>query len=1805
MPPVLFAFLPLWGTVLIGAGAVAVPVVIHLLSRRRYKVVTWAAMRFLLAAQKQNTRRLRLEQLILLLIRAGIVTALLLAMASVTPWAEAFWQWLAPGAAGFGGGRAGRTHLIIVLDGSLSMAAAEPGGKSSFEKARDHAEALINGMQSGDAASILLMKDTPVWVVGEPSQDAKKLLKELKALRLPHGNSSVPATLNSLAAKLRDSPDRFDTREVYFLTDLQHTTWIPDLPSEAGKEGKDPEAGPSKEIAEIQKRARTIFVDVGRDNVSNAAVTGLALNDPLVTTNATVTFTAQVKNFGPRPKERLNISLRVGRWTGDAAEPTWHSAAVEPRSLQAGEQVTVNFAHKFTAAGTYAVQVAIDADELRQDDSRTVIVTVKDHVAVLVVDGKPSPQRFDRAGEYLAFALNPWPANKAPAFAVLRPKVVSLAQFSDANQTRLGDYDCVFLCDVGPLAAGEVRRLEGHVRKGGGLVVSCGDNVAANLEVYNRLLFKKDQGLLPARLIGVEQAPPDHYFVVQPPEGFGVPPLKAFSDQADQTALGRVRFHQYLRAQLANDPAAHKLLAFMPEALAGAKEATTQHVGDAAVVEWNPPAQPDEEAKAKAPKDGGKAVRGSNRLRGKVLLITSTVNMDWTTWPGSPSFMPLVQELTRFAVSGRLREQAAVVGGVLEEPFGGGASLEGSLYIPGEFQPVKVRTLPSDDVNLFRFFDTDQSGVYRLTLAKDSQDCLFAVNVPTETPDRKGSESDLARTDKIKLKASYPGWDPQFVKELSEVRHGPTGQAVPDGETAQAPDPIGPFVAEALLAALVALLFLEIILACTFGHFSASARALGQTPPRPRIAAGAFAAVMIGVGVVLLSVLAVAFVEYQSSGDFLGFLIPDVVRGGVESWLDVPPPASGESTAWTLRGGAPVGPHWVFSLLGVLVMGLALMVVVITTLFEARSGASLLVHFALGTLSLLIFGVVVFWLWPQPQLVFERQTWPDVVVLIDDSLSMGGVDPYRSEEAREPVKRLEERYKKFVEAKYPEQIQALKTQLAAKEQTAQAKDEAAAAEVAVLKDRLKSLEDQLAQVAAPNWRATRLQLAQSILLGSDPDFLTTLSKKNRLKIHIFHLDAQGRALKLTDASGPAGEVIEPKDLARAQKAVAALKPTGTDSQLGSAVRQVIDYYRGSTLSGIVMFTDGVTTRNETLLRVAEYAGKKGVPLFFVGIGEDEEAREIELTDLQVDDPVFVNDRLIFEVKLKGVGYKDKAIPVLLKVKEGDVEKEILPRIPAVKLDPKGGAVKVQLKHQPTEAGKKRYIIEAQLPKEIADELPSKGPTRRIERDIFVEKVKKIQILYIEGSARYDYRYVKNLLARESAAKKSNQTMELNVLLVDSDDAYAKEDKTALATFPPSKDELYKYNVIIFGDVDPYAPKLGEPRLRDIADFVKDHGGGLLVIAGSQYMPHAYKDTPLAAVLPVEIGKGAPDFEDRVEPYRLELTPAGQMHPIFRFVPDEADNKKIWQNLAPMYWWAENYRPKPLAEVLAVHPRAKAPYKVGKGQDDRMPLVVQQFNGAGRTMFLGFDESWRWRFREDELRFNQFWIQTMRYLSRSKLTRTELRLDRQSEYQVNDPIKVTVRFPDLNALQSGKPDPKTADKVKVVVTVEYRPRDGGPPEISTLQLAKVPESFATYEAVQTSTREGEYRFWLSEPSDVAKFQPDGEKPSAVAKVVRPPGETEHLRFHRLELIQAAAASRSKEELKAAGDAGRSEPGFYTVATADKVLEDLSLDTVAAYGQVARYAPRPPWPVWNLFAFVFLPLVLMLTAVWVLRKSANLL
>jgi uncharacterized membrane protein len=492
-------------------------------------------------------------------------------------------------------------------------------------------------------------------------------------------------------------------------------------------------------------------------------------------------------------------------------------------------------------------------------------------------------------------------------------------------------------------------------------------------------------------------------------------------------------------------------------------------------------------------------------------------------------------------------------------------------------------------------------------------------------------------------------------------------------------------------------------------------------------------------------------------------------------------------------------------------------------------------------------------------------------------------------------------------------------------------------------------------------------------------------------------------------------------------------------------------------------------------------------------------------------------------------------------------------------------VKVLLKHQPNEAGEKTYIID--VPGQ-AEEITTEN--NRLQRPVFIHEARQIKVLYVEGYRRWEYHYLKTLLERESHRIKGNKSIDLKVMLLEADSEFASQDRSAISDFP-TKSELNSFDVVILGDVDPQAKfdgKMAE-HLKDLADFVRERGGGLLMLSGERHAPFAYKDTPLKDVLPIDVtASDAPENVEILDSYRPQLTPMGRSHPIFQFSPgDERESDAVWNRLREMYWHAGGYQLKRAAEVLATTPKRDGDNKAGA---EGHPLVVQQFAGAGRCMFFGFCETWRWNWREEQAHYNRFWIETVRYLARTRLGRIELRLDRQTSYRRGEPIKVTVRFPD------DAPPPPADTNVKV--TVERRnPAKPGDSEVRTVQLAKVEGSRAAYETLLTQTPEGEYKFWLASPS--AKPRPQVE-----CKVVRPPGEMENLRMNQADMERAADESHGR---------------FYTLADADRLLDDLPTGT-----RVTVNAPGPPYVLWNRFP-LFLLVLALLTTEWLLRKQKNLL
>jgi hypothetical protein len=1674
-----FAFVETWfSAVAVAGGAVSIPIIIHLLNRRRFKVVTWAAMRFLLAAQKKNSRRMRLEQLLLLAVRCLMVLLLVIALASITPWAEAMWRWFAPNGGVGLVGSSQRTHKILVLDGSFSMA-LKNGGGACFDRARALAAQIVRESSGGDGFSVVLMASPPRRIVPEPSEDARKVASEIDNLQLTHGNADLAGTLSTVESLVRASPGKYPAREVYFLTDLQQSTWIARQPATL-----------SALLQKIKERAQTVFVDVGREGVGNLAVTNLVLDESIASVGRETPIIATLTNYG---ETRANVSVRlfVSKAREKANERPFELDKYKEsivKQVKRGEATPVAFTYKFPSPGDYVLVVQVAHDDLELDDMRSAVVTVKNTVPVMLVNGKPAVEAFDRATEWLRVALNPFD-NVIPPSVAARPKVLTQSQFADEGLGDLTPYDCVFLCDVPRFSPAEVRRLENHVRRGGSAVFCLGPQVDAGS--YNDMLYRDGKGLLPARLTERVRANSGYNFqLAMEPDADREDPLKPFRSEAARDYLLASRFQEFFQCEPVTRAGPRRILSFVPVPIPGGPKATPLS-GGPAILDWHPPA-------GKEPNAG--------RMRGRVDLITTTVNSDWNNWPTSPSFPPLMQELLYYASSARLREQALQVGEPIElylpNTSGG---VDATISTP-DGRTETARTQIQDESSVLRWADTDISGIYSVVVGQHPRQHLFGVNVPAINEAQQQSESDLTRTTREDLQKTYPEWDVQVVTDPDQVKHAPPAE----GEPEVVLQPLGDIVARWVLLALLVLIVAEVVLAWHFGHYSAGVTPLEENVQQPRRSKLAWM-LLVAPWVLFACILGIAGVLAHDAltGDFLAFL-PDWGRRFIERVAHIPPPAPGEGSHWRLEYRPYFWDNRADPWLAVVVaIGAGFLVYSLywregSQTLRRQDTAGRFIRFGLR-MSLLFLMLAL--LLPRDRVWFERQSWPDIVILIDDSQSMSTVDVYKD-------------------------------------------------------TRIKTVVDRLAQHDGIT-KADRLSLAQALVTRGEPDWLTGMLSQRKVRVHVYHCSA--RAHRLKDATGldEVGPALEAINSLQAD-------PKNDSSQLGMAVRQVLNDFRGSSLAAVVMLTDGVTTEGEDLVKVSKYAQQMGVPLFFVGIGDAQEVRDLYLHDLQVEDSVYVNDRVIFEVRLTAQGFNRLSVPVRLREKGKD---KVLDEKKA-EFDGTTKTVKVRLMYQPTEPGEKMYEIE--VPGQ-EDEVTTEN--NRLQRPVFVHEARQMKVLYVEGYRRWEFHYIKTLLERESARIKGNKSIDLKVLLLDADPEFASQDRSAIAEFP-TRAELNTFDVVILGDVDPqsrFDPKMME-HLKDIADFVRERGGGLLMIAGERYAPFAYKDSPLKDVLPIDINSDkAPEDVDIAESYRPILTPMGRMRPIFRFSPDERENDELWNRLKEMYWFADGYQIKRAAEVLAVHPKKGRPgAKPGEGGDKKSPsleghpLVVQQFVGAGRSMFLGFNETWRWNFREDQAHFNQFWIQTVRYLARSRVGRIELRLDRQTSYRRGEPIKMTVRFPD--------DAPPPAADVEVKVTVERRnPAKAGDSEVRTVQLSKVEGSRATYETMLTQTPEGEYKFWLTQPTA-------NPKPRAECKVVRPPGEMERLRMNQADMEKAADESHGR---------------FYTIADAERLLDELPTGT-----RVTVNAPGPPYVVWNHFA-LFALVLMFLTTEWLLRKQKNLL
>ncbi len=714
---------------LYGLAAASVPIILHLLNRRRFREVQWAAMRFLLAAIRKNQRRIRIENWLLLAIRTLIIVLVVSAMAK--PFLESFGVVIA--------GR--RVHRILVVDASLSMGYTS-AGTSRFDQAKAVASQLVKQSRRGDAISVILMSQPPRVVIGDPSPNLKEVEKEIGDLAITHGNVDLAATFEAVDRVLEVSS--ISQKEVIFLTDLQAASWRP--PGQISE-------GFKRTLARIEARQpRSVLVDLGKSGGENRAVTDLKLDAPVVTVGGSVLVRGVVRNFGGSPVEGVRSRLTVdGRLGPEMTE-----------DLRPGEDHPIVFRRQFTTPGDHLIELSVDDDPLTLDNRRWLVVPVRESLNVLLVDGHFKSEPFQAETDYLAQALSPTegsPGQPGP----IRVEVVAESQLS---RRELNPYDVIVLCNVAQFSQPEVVALEDFLKQGGGVVIFGGDQVVA--DNYNRLLYADGNGLLPASVgPSVGDAAKKEAALGFDPLGYRHPLVSEYQGEADNVLAGLTRAltWQYQKLLIPKGSKAQVALAF--------------ENGDPAVIE-------------------------SSRHRGTVVMVATSADMGWTTWPVHKSYPPVMQQIVLRASAGRLAERNIRVGDPYDQSFPESGAAAPVTVLTPKGQSVSTKLQPAGGVSQFHFEQTDLSGPYQVKIGPPlGVDSSFAANTDP-------SESDLARLDQSALASLIPGWN--FVYVYVTDWKDLTDDAGSVGRRGELHRP--------MLYAVLGLLLLESFLAWKFGHHS-------------------------------------------------------------------------------------------------------------------------------------------------------------------------------------------------------------------------------------------------------------------------------------------------------------------------------------------------------------------------------------------------------------------------------------------------------------------------------------------------------------------------------------------------------------------------------------------------------------------------------------------------------------------------------------------------------------------------------------------------------------------------------------------------------------------------------------------------------------------------------------------------------------------------------------------------------------------------------------------------------------------------
>lgn len=455
-------------TMLAGLAGAMLPLVLHLLSRARYRNAQWGAMMFLGADDPRQSRRERLKQWTLLLLRMASVALLAAALSR-------------PVIGAAGSVAEGPSSTVIVLDRSGSMSIAQ-NGPSRFESAIRAAANVVSSLDAGDEVSLITTPPSPGGIV--PTTDHRQFALRLSDMTLTPNRADFATAMQDAADVLAKSHRGF--KHLVVIGDRQASSWI---------ESKEPPfADPwRKRLAGSGGPPMAFtYIPVGGHDVGNVSIESIRVVNPPVIRDVPADIEVVVHNYDTIPSAALPLTLRSGGFPGVEI----HQTTV---SLDARSSTTVRCSVRFSESGSLFVTARLNASGLGVDDAMDAGIEVTEPLSVLVISGDerdPSGGELRSESDFIRLALAPFNTAERLGTDMARVEVVSSDAWPELVRAK---HQVVILANVPRLPERQVRQLEQFVYGGGGLIVAPGN--LARIDEYNAQLWRDGSGILPAALL--------------------------------------------------------------------------------------------------------------------------------------------------------------------------------------------------------------------------------------------------------------------------------------------------------------------------------------------------------------------------------------------------------------------------------------------------------------------------------------------------------------------------------------------------------------------------------------------------------------------------------------------------------------------------------------------------------------------------------------------------------------------------------------------------------------------------------------------------------------------------------------------------------------------------------------------------------------------------------------------------------------------------------------------------------------------------------------------------------------------------------------------------------------------------------------------------------------------------------------------------------------------------------------------------------------------------------------------------------